>query len=97
MSRPPFDPRLRQFADQPTWRRIAASYLLLAAIPFALWAVSNPLVATTALVGVATLVTGGRHAYRFARCLRHCKRITVDLFGSAQVTVTRPSADDVCC
>lgn len=97
MSRPPLDPRPRQFADRPTWRRIAASYLLVVAIPFALWAVHQPLAAAALLVGVATLVTAGRHTYRLAHCVRNCTRLTFDLFGSAEITVRRLPRDDACC
>ncbi|MFD1646838.1 hypothetical protein [Haloarchaeobius litoreus] len=97
MSRPPLDPRTRQFADRPTWRRIAASYLLLTAIPVALLAVSNPFVAAAMLVGVAALVTAGRHTYRLAQCIQNCRRLTFDLFGSAEITVRQLPADDVCC
>ncbi|MFC4408139.1 hypothetical protein [Haloarchaeobius iranensis] len=97
MPRPPLDPRTRQFADDLTWRRIVTSYLLVAAVPFALWAVHSPLAAATTLVAGGTLGTGARHAYRLARCVQRCKRLTFDLFGTARITVRRPPADDACC
>jgi hypothetical protein len=97
MSRPPLDPPTRQFADRPTWRRIVASYLLIAAVPVALLAASKPFVAAAMLVGVTVLVTAGRHTYRLVQCVQNCKRLTFDLFGSARITITQPPADDVCC
>ncbi|WP_440988343.1 hypothetical protein [Haloarchaeobius baliensis] len=97
MSRPPLDPRTRQFADRPTWRRIAASYLLVAAIPLALLAIHQPLAVAAMLVALGTLVTGGRHAYRLVQCVRNCTRITFELFGGTEITVRQPPADDVCC
>ncbi|WP_135819945.1 hypothetical protein [Halostella litorea] len=96
MFRPPLDPRDRPLVEQPTWRDVAGSYGLIAAVPFLLWFGANPLAGTAllaALVGAAAVV---RSAHRLVRCLRNCRRIAFDVGDTARITIRRPPADETC-
>jgi len=72
----------------PTWRRIAASYALVLAIPVALWVVSHPVTGVTALAALALLGHTARRLVTLGRCLRACGGFTVEA-GPLQVCVTR--------
>lgn len=94
MSVPPSDPRRRPVPDDPSWRGLFASYLLIPAVPLFLWVLADPLGRTAALAGAAGVLVGLRHATRVARCLQVCGEFTVDLVGGITVTVTRGPADE---
>lgn len=94
MSIPPSDPRASPVPDEPTWRAVLASFAAMAAIPFALWAVSQPIAGTVALAGIAGLFVGTRRAYGLVRCLSDCGGFAVDLGDAIRVTVVRTPADE---
>lgn len=94
MFRPPFDPRDRPLIDRPTWRSVLVSYATMAVVPLLLWAVSRPLEGTVTLVGIAVLCVGGRRVHRLRRCFYECQKLTFDVAGKAQITITQISADE---
>lgn len=96
MYEPPSDPSTRTDADRLTWRRVLASYAMLAAFPLLLWAVSDPLAAGLAVAGSAGAVVTTRHARRLARCVEECRGLAVDLPGTVDVTVTWEAGCDAC-
>ncbi|WP_435180092.1 hypothetical protein [Halorussus sp. AFM4] len=94
MYRPPLDPRDSPLVDQPTWRSVAASYLLAAAIPIVLWIATRPIAGLVTVAAVAGLIVGARRAYRLRRCFRDCRGFAFDLGGRARITVSRIPADE---
>lgn len=96
MYEPPLDPRDSAATTTPTWKAIVARYAFVAAFPVLLWAVSNPVFAVLAGGGVAASYLGARHGYRLARCFRDCKAMTVDVAGTARITVRQVPSDDPC-
>lgn len=89
MVRPPLDPQDPPLIESPKWRSVFASYALMAAIPLLLWIVSQPVAGTVTLAGIASLFIGGRRANRLVRCFYDCQRLTFDLLGRAQITITQ--------
>lgn len=97
MYQPPFDPRDSSAARTPSWRGVFARYAILAAVPVALWAVSQPVTAALTLGAVAALGIVTRRGYGLARCFYDCEAMTFDLGGTARITVTQTPTDDRCC
>lgn len=60
MYQPIFNPHYLPSFEQPTWRGIATSYLLVALIPVLLWALSDPLNGLFTVTIGATLLVGRR-------------------------------------
>lgn len=92
MRRPPEDPRRYRRPAEPTWTGIAATSVLVLAVPVVLWAASNPLASAAALAAGVGLVAGGRRALRLGRCLAECGGFAVDLAGDVRLCVTRDGA-----
>lgn len=96
MYEPPSDPNARTDSDRLTWRRVAASYAMMAAIPLLLWAVSAPLTAGALAAGGAGAVAATKRARRLARCVEECRGLAVDLPGTVDVTVTWEAGCGTC-
>lgn len=94
MYRPPSDPRNRIAQKNPTWRNIIVSYLMVIAIPLALWAFSQPVAGAVVIAALVGLFSGARRAYTLARCFEHCQGFAFDLAGKARITVRQIPADD---
>ncbi|WP_318569718.1 hypothetical protein [Salinigranum marinum] len=60
----PTDDATRQPARTPTWNGLAAAILALAAVPLALWAVSNPLAGVVLSACLGGVVVGARRTAR---------------------------------
>lgn len=97
MYQPPLDPRDSSAATAPSWRAIFARYAILAAVPIALWAISQPMVAVLTLGAIAGLSFATRRSYRLARCFYDCEAMTFDLGGTARITIKQTPTDDLCC
>lgn len=91
---PPSDSRHRPAPDQPTWRGLLASYVLVAAVPLSLWVIERPLVRAVAIAAVVGLLVGAHRVSRLAWCLHVCRELTVDLAGVVRITITRMPTDD---
>jgi|GEM_PF-1019363 Flp pilus assembly protein TadB len=96
MYEPPSDPSARTGSERLTWRRVAVSYAMMAAVPVLLWAASDPLAAGVAVAGGAGAVVATRHARQLARCVEECRGLAVDLPGTVDVTVTWGQRCDAC-
>lgn len=96
MYEPPFDPSPRTDFDRLTWRRVLASYAMMAAIPVLLWAASAPLAAGVAAAGGAGAAIATKHARRLARCVEECRGLALDLPGTVDVAVTWQADCDGC-
>ncbi|MFC4450136.1 hypothetical protein [Halorussus aquaticus] len=96
MYRPPSDSRESAIVEEYTWSDILLSYAVVAAIPAALWFVSQPLTGTVLLAVVAGLVVAARRAYELVRCFYDCPGMAFDLGGKARITVTQIPTDDSC-
>ncbi|WP_226005584.1 hypothetical protein [Natrinema salinisoli] len=94
MSRPPFDPRYRPAVEQPSWERVLASYALVPALLFLLWAISQPHAAIVVLTATVALFLVARRSLGLARCLSDCGGFSVDLGGKLRITIARPQVDD---
>jgi hypothetical protein len=96
MHGPSSDTSARIDPDDLTWRRVLASYAMMAVLPFALWAVSDPVGAGFALTAGAGAVVTAQHARRLARCVDECRGLAFDLPGSVDVAVTWEADSDAC-
>lgn len=94
MRAPPLDPRDRPFVEQPTWRGILVSYALVAAVPLLLWVSSHQLAGAVTLALLAGLFVGGRGVFMLTRCFHVCQEFTVDLGGTAWITVAQIPTDE---
>lgn len=83
------EPRATLSPDPPTARSIVAGYLVVAGVVLLLWAASDPLAGTVALVVAGVTLVAVRRAARLVRCLRVCGGFTLDLAGGLRVTVSR--------
>lgn len=88
--RSPPGPDARFPRYDPTWDDVLASWGMVAAIPFLLWALSAPLAAALTVITVAGLVVVGRRAVRLVACLRHCRSLTVHLRRDVHLVVGDP-------
>ena len=96
MYEPPSDPSARIDPNRLTWRRVLVSYAMMAAIPFLLWAVSDPLAAGLTVAGSAGAVVATKHARRLAHCIEECQELALDLPGTVGVTVTWGASCETC-
>jgi hypothetical protein len=93
---PPSDGREHLSVTDPTVESIAVSYLLMAAIPLSMWAVSHPLDGAVLLAIGAVAAVGTRRAAELAQCLSECGGFALDVGETLRITVTRRRADDAC-
>lgn len=94
MYKPPSDPRFHLAPEQPTKSAVLVSYVMAAAIPLSLWALSHPLVGIAVLAAGVGLFVGARRASRLAWCVDNCRELTFDLAGELRVSITHVPTDD---
>lgn len=93
MYRPPRDPRTTPPPDRVGWREILTGYGLVLAVPFVLFASSQPLVAgvlAASLVGVAVLT---RRLLALARCYDRCGGFSLEFGERVRITVAQPGIE----
>lgn len=84
-----YDPRPQSPIRRPTWKTIAASYLVVAAFPSLLWGVANPAGGAVLLATLVALSLAARRGSALARCAYVCEELSFDVGGAVRVTVTK--------
>lgn len=87
------DPRARTTFTNVTWQSVAVSYALLLGAFGLLVAASYPVASAAAALAAALAVVAAPRLAWLVYCVRHCRRLTVDVAGLVSVTVTAADED----